>query len=67
MADHDLALRHDVPNSARVVNKLLGGKDNYEIDALVAAAAGRKFVAAERGRGGRRQLHRRVRARRACG
>ncbi|MBF6072789.1 SAM-dependent methyltransferase [Nocardia farcinica] len=48
MADHDLALRHDVPNSARVVNKLLGGKDNYEIDALVAAAAGRKFVASLR-------------------
>ncbi|WP_280222062.1 SAM-dependent methyltransferase [Nocardia neocaledoniensis] len=48
MADHDLALRQDVPSSARVVNKLLGGKDNYEIDGLVAATAGRKFVASLR-------------------
>ncbi len=48
MADHALALRHDVPSSARVVNKLLGGKDNYDIDSVVAATASKRFIVALR-------------------
>ncbi|MEU3010076.1 SAM-dependent methyltransferase [Nocardia asteroides] len=48
MADYDLAPRYDVPSSARMVNKLLGGKDNYDIDSVVAATASKKFVIALR-------------------
>ncbi|MGS2809251.1 MULTISPECIES: SAM-dependent methyltransferase [Nocardia] len=48
MADLGVALRYDVPSSARVVNKLLGGKDNYDIDGVVAATVSKRFVVALR-------------------
>ncbi|MFE7720554.1 SAM-dependent methyltransferase [Nocardia rhizosphaerihabitans] len=46
MAGHDIELDQHVPSSARVGNKLLGGKDNYEIDQLVASNVSSKLVAA---------------------
>ncbi|GAD87070.1 MULTISPECIES: SAM-dependent methyltransferase [Nocardia] len=58
MTNHEVALRHNMPSSARVVNKLLGGKDNYEIDGLVAANISNRFVVALRE--GRRFLLRAV-------
>lgn len=58
MADHEVALRHDIPSSARVANVLLGGKDNYEIDRIVAADVSKRFVVALRE--GRRFLLRAV-------
>ncbi|MFI5501092.1 SAM-dependent methyltransferase [Nocardia asteroides] len=58
MANHIVALRPDLPSSARVGNTLLGGKDNYEIDRIVATQVSRRFVVALRE--GRRFLLRAV-------
>ncbi|MEV6363188.1 SAM-dependent methyltransferase [Nocardia asteroides] len=46
MTGHDIELDQSVPSSARVGNKLLGGKDNYDIDKAVASNVSSKLVAA---------------------
>ncbi|GGN65844.1 SAM-dependent methyltransferase [Nocardia rhizosphaerihabitans] len=46
MTSEDIALDQRTPSSARVSNKLLGGKDNYDIDHLVASRMSRKIVVA---------------------
>ncbi|MEV0688376.1 SAM-dependent methyltransferase [Nocardia sp. NPDC050378] len=58
MSNHVVALRSDIPSTARVGNTLLGGKDNYEVDRLVAAKVSKRFVVALRE--GRRFLLRAV-------
>ncbi|MFD6221207.1 SAM-dependent methyltransferase [Nocardia asteroides] len=48
MADRDIVLDQHIPSSARVGNKLLGGKDNYEADEIVVSRLSEHFVVAVR-------------------
>ncbi len=47
MAEAPIALRTDVPHSARMYDYLLGGKDNYQADRDAAEAVLREFPKAE--------------------